>query len=797
MNRSVPKRARCLAIVFAAALPLLAQAKSGEFTFVVGDVTLVKAGGQRSKPVRGTPVDAGDRVSTGADGMVQMTMVDNARLSLRPKTEFVIEQYGKNAQGEEGGLLNLIKGTLRTFTGAIAQANQDKFVMKTRVATVGIRGSGNILYACEGEECDASVTEGQPAQGALTVNHTIEGAHAVTNIAADAAPGLPAQQGGAQTVITGPGQTALVVGNQPPRYIPTPTFIAESATNMTGGAKPADAPATTSAASSGETRNFAPGDKPALPPAQQTNAPTLYTTPNFPAIDATANLAGDPIALHDIIIIAAGSAFLGQAVRNDVNLAGNDLRGYRAYAGTQSGIQPSIAGGGLREGNALVIQGANILYGRWENASLGFFGAGTETLLPGSIHWVVAPSGYPSYLSDVLTGVASYTLAGATSPTNQNNTAGVLGQATVNANFSNRTLAFQASVTLPAQGAAPAGSWQLTAESVPISLNSFFGSTSDRLVITNNSGQSSTGNTDLTGSFEGSFVGTGLGAAILGYGITDITSADPARWQFITGVAVFSGARQNGAVPYREGRVSDPLGTLPDFVRSYATTNPPEDIVGDAQGRVSAFSAPFARTGGISRYAIGTAQVLQQGFDPETGLVWGRWGNGVATVTRGGAVDQLFLTGASLHYLFAGAQSGPVSLPLTGTGVYDVIGSTSPTGFNGAVGTLNSATLNANFTNRTADATVNLGISGQTWIGSAADMPIYRDQYFSAYSGTPIAGVPNPNPLTISCTPNCGVGATGSFDGFFTGRSGQRAGLLYNLGGNSGAIAFGRRGGGG
>jgi hypothetical protein len=74
-------------------------------------------------------------------------------------------------------------------------------------------------------------------------------------------------------------------------------------------------------------------------------------------------------------------------------------------------------------------------------------------------------------------------------------------------------------------------------------------------------------------------------------------------------------------------------------------------------------------------------------------------------------------------------------------------------------------------------------------------MPIYREQYFSAYSGTPIAGLPNPNPVVIGCTPNCGVGATGSFDGFFTGRNGQRAGLMYNLGGNQGAIAFGRRGG--
>ena len=795
MNRPIPKLlVRCLALALAGAAPVALHAKSGEFTFVVGDVTLVKANGQRSKPVRGTEVDAGDRVATGADGMVQMTMVDNARLSLRPKTEFVIEQYSQTAQGEQGGILNLLKGTLRTFTGAIAQTNRDKFVMKTRVATVGIRGSGNILYACERDECEAGLAGSGAADGAITVNHTIEGAHAVTHIPQGAAAGLPAQQGGAQTVITGPGQTAMVAGNQAPRYIPTPTFISESATNMTGAAKPSEAPATTSAASAGETRNFAPGDAPAIPAAPTTNTTGAPTTPAMPTIDATGNLASDPIALHDVII-ANGSAFFGQAVRGDLTLAGNDLRGYRAYASGGSGLAPVIAGGVLRDGATLVVDGANILLGRWENASLGFFGAGSQAALPGSIHWVVAPSGYPGFLSDVLTGVATYNMVGATTPTNQNNALGTIGQAIINANFTNRTMTFQAGITIPGVGSVPGGSWQMTADTVPITRNTFFASTGDRLVITNGAGQTSTTNPNLTGSFEGSFVGTGLGGAIVGYGISDMTATNVAHWQFVNGVAVFAGTRQNAGASYREGRISDVLGAIPDFLRSYAITNKPEDITGDLEGRVTAFSAPYSATGGVSRYSIGTAQVVQQGFDPETGMVWGRWANGVAQVTRGNQTSQLFLTSTSLHYIFAGTQSGPVSLPLTGTGTYDVIGSTSPTGSNGAVGTFNSATLNANFTSRTVDASVNIAIGGQNWTGTANNMPIYRDQYFSAYAGTPIAGLPNPNPLNISCTPNCGVNATGSFDGFFTGRTGQRAGLMYNLGGNSGAVAFGRRGG--
>src|SRR5690349_2103375 len=103
---------RLVAVALAASLPLGALAASGEFTFVVGEVSLTKANGQRVTPVKGTAVDPGDRIVTGANGMAQLTMVDEARLSLRPSTQFVIEAYPDKRDSETGGVLNLIKGTL-------------------------------------------------------------------------------------------------------------------------------------------------------------------------------------------------------------------------------------------------------------------------------------------------------------------------------------------------------------------------------------------------------------------------------------------------------------------------------------------------------------------------------------------------------------------------------------------------------------------------------------------------------------------------------------------------------------
>ncbi|MDQ3026056.1 MAG: FecR family protein [Pseudomonadota bacterium] len=258
-------------------------------------MSLTKSNGERVAPARGTAVDPGDRIVTGINGMAQLTMVDQARLSLRPSTQFVIEAYPDRRDSDQGGVLNLIKGTLRTFTGLIASNNRDKFVMKTRVATVGIRGSGNILYACEAPDCDESVTGEARGEGSLTVNHMIDGSHAITHLLAGGPAGTPAQQGGATTLITGPGQTVLVAGSQPPRYIPTPRFIADVATNMTGGKTDAAAPGSAAA----ETRNFAPNDNQSLPASQQTTVPIVGNNGlGFPTIDASGNLSADPQQLR-------------------------------------------------------------------------------------------------------------------------------------------------------------------------------------------------------------------------------------------------------------------------------------------------------------------------------------------------------------------------------------------------------------------------------------------------------------------------------------------------------------------
>jgi hypothetical protein len=433
--------------------------------------------------------------------------------------------------------------------------------------------------------------------------------------------------------------------------------------------------------------------------------------------------------------------------------------------------------------------------GRWENASLGFAGPGSGSPVAGSVHWIVANSGYPPYLSDVLTGTAIYGAVMNTAPTNQLNTPGTLGGAQLDVNFSRRTLNATIAVAVPAAGGNGGGSWQLAASNVPITANTFYASTGDRLLITNGAGTNSQSNAALSGNFEGSFVGSGLQGAAVGFHITDQTPANAANHNSVSGVIGFQGPAQSVATPYRDGLVSDPMGVLgASLVRNFSTANRPDEVTADAQGRATAFAAPYQAYGAHQSYTLGSASVAQSGLDPETGLVWGRWAGGVALVTSGSAQQSLPLERSSLHYVFSGVGDGPVALPLTGTATYVLAGSTSPTDTLGNVGTLNTASLAADFSRRTVDVGVNLAIAGQSIVASATAVPIYRDQYFSAFRGSVPAGLPVPQLLNITCQPAC-ANPAGSIDGFFAGRTGQGAGMMYNLNGVSGAAVFRRPGG--
>ena len=202
----------------------------------------------------------------------------------------------------------------------------------------------------------------------------------------------------------------------------------------------------------------------------------------------------------------------------------------------------------------------------------------------------------------------------------------------------------------------------------------------------------------------------------------------------------------------------------------------------DMYGALSSFQAPSV--GGASSVNViqldqGTAVPFDMGSDPMTGMSWGRWQGGNVNLTvLPGTATPTAQTG-SLHWFSTGMQTQAVTLPVTGTWNYALIGNTSPTDNTGVVGTLNNATFNANFSTQT----VNVGVSVSMPASSASSaMPVTLNANTS--NGSILAGGNFKTVIpTVSCTGSGCFSPTGSgvIGGQFSAPTGQGVGVGYGL----------------
>lgn len=119
-----------------------AAAGAARVDFSIGDVVAVQPDGIRRPLQRGAEVAAGETVDTGS-GRGQLRFTDGSMVSLQPRTQFRIDAYEFKGQadGNEKGFFSLLKGALRTITGAIGKADRKAYRLDTAVATIGIRGT--------------------------------------------------------------------------------------------------------------------------------------------------------------------------------------------------------------------------------------------------------------------------------------------------------------------------------------------------------------------------------------------------------------------------------------------------------------------------------------------------------------------------------------------------------------------------------------------------------------------------------------------------------------------------------
>lgn len=440
-----------------------------------------------------------------------------------------------------------------------------------------------------------------------------------------------------------------------------------------------------------------------------------------------------------------------------------------------------------------------------------------RAVLPDGLSWIKGPSSSPFYLPGAIstTGTATYTFDGATTPRDQNGNTGTFTSASLSVNFD------KLSVTLGLDLTTAAGRWLATASDVKMEdsggFSAFTGAetttpggvdTHRQLVVTRNGSSTST-----FGTVQGSLMGVGLNGAGLTYGLGDFSG--PYR---VNGAVAFVGPTQDVSANYRmvamvlgmgaTGSTADEdntsiAGGFLSPTRTQFSNGVPVRV--DADYRVlttptgcttctaSSTSVPavYAVTGATGVASIGNATVADSGYDATTGLVWGRYGGtagatvGITDRISGASLGTLDVSQQSLHFITSGVQSGPVALPISGTGTYTLIGNTNPTDNLGNVGRLGDVKLTANFTAQTVDTAINLSIANSTWAAKAIGVPIV-DGVFEARktaAGGALDVIRNSSSANTS----------GKVIGAFTGATGEGAAVMYSLnhGGASGTTVSG------
>lgn len=118
-------------------------AVAGKISFIQGTAFSVSSSGATTGLSRGTELQSGDTIRTEPDAFIQIRLNDGSKIALQPGTEFRIDDYSYNGNedGTERVFMSLLKGALRTVTGAIGHTNKKNYRMSTATATIGIRGT--------------------------------------------------------------------------------------------------------------------------------------------------------------------------------------------------------------------------------------------------------------------------------------------------------------------------------------------------------------------------------------------------------------------------------------------------------------------------------------------------------------------------------------------------------------------------------------------------------------------------------------------------------------------------------
>jgi len=145
-----PGRALTLLVWLALIAPSHAIAQDsfsaiGRVKLVAGEATILR-GGQATPASVGAILSAADRLRTGADGRVGVTLKDDTRLSLGANTEIALAEFEyAPGSGQLSLVVRVARGLLSYISGHIAKLAPSAVRLETPTSVIGVRGTHALL----------------------------------------------------------------------------------------------------------------------------------------------------------------------------------------------------------------------------------------------------------------------------------------------------------------------------------------------------------------------------------------------------------------------------------------------------------------------------------------------------------------------------------------------------------------------------------------------------------------------------------------------------------------------------
>ena len=705
-----------------------AHGAAGKAVFVSGTVT---AEGLKPRVlVAGAEIDVGDTIVTAVKSRAQLAMNDGQRYALRAGSRFRIDAFllppavsngaQATAVGADGqSFFTLQKGGFRSVSGAIGKQDPAAYEVRTPVGTLGIRGTIWAAVFCR-DDCDDApgLAPGQPIRNGLylgvdqgRIRFAGRGLDFELNtgeyafIPLDDVPIERLRQPPA--FLLGDGAGPLEVAGNGPR---SPAQPLNKPLNFADRRSPADARVPVN---------------PAPPPATSDEGHQGISAqgPRGALVDLTKG--SNPPQRSLAYAFGGGAAPLVNAGRTLSSVMLFDANGNLIGFATPSGALQNYAIGTAQQANLGSSAATGMSWGRWTsgNATITTPGAAPQTLnlTQQSLPWIVGPE-LVNALALPVAGTRNYILAGATNPTDTLGNIGTLGGAFLSADFTNRNLTATLALDI-----ANSNWWATGTAPIAAGSNQFAGNFSDVRI---------NGITGSTGSLAGFFVeaqnpGPTVAGTGFGYYLTDATG----QRGTVSGVIALregQGVPPPPPPPPGNRQVAFVLGnySLGQVSRPYATAafNPTAQYLVDASGNLTQYRA-LDPGSVLETYNRNTSSNVNTGFDAGTGIRWGRWSGGSASLQNGSPQN---LAAQSLHWILGSAYLGAPTLPAAGSGYLTLVGNTTPTDTRGNVGTLGGASFLVNFTNQTFNFAVVTSVDGRTYFASNSGAFVAGSREFGA-----------------------------------------------------------------